>query len=492
MEIKQMRLRRTLVSVLGVLAASAVLAAPASADPLTVMPKIVGAGKVADGPNYSCSASPPSNSTVTNCATSNGYVPPCPGTFCILRYVLNLTATPEPGWRFVSWSGGVPSGCTTNATCGMSTVPIIFPDVVYTPVATFHEIVDASITAKPKAFERVKSAAFGYSSFAGTSVQCKLDGMNKTCPFAVGTHNGSVSFDNLSEGAHTFQVTALSANGNPSEPSASASWVVDTVAPDTTLDPTVGPGEGALQTVNTETFKLVSSEPTGATFECSLDDAAFAPCSSPVTVGELTPGKHSFQTRTIDRAGNVDATAAKRTWTIAVPDADGDGFNANIDCNDAAGSIHPGANDVAGNAVDENCDGADASAAPAVVVAAQGAPEQVVVTVAFFAAAKKSSTKFTTLQVKNVPFGATVSVTCKGKGCPSGLKGKGFTKTNAFGTVTLAKFIKKSLKPGDVVTVIVSKPGAINAVKVLKVRAAKKPLITTKCQPPGAKSPVAC
>jgi hypothetical protein len=223
----------------------------------------------------------------------------------------------------------------------------------------------STITSKPAAFERVKSATLGYSSFIGTSVQCKLDGVNKPCSFGV-DHKGTVTFANLAEGAHSFQVTALSANGNPSEPSASASWVVDTVAPDTTLDPAVGPGEGALQTVNTETFKLGSSEPAGATFECSLDDAASAPCESAVTVGELTPGKHSFQARTIDRAGNVDASAARRTWTIAVPDLDGDGFNANIDCNDAVAPVHPGANDVAGNGVDENCDGADASAgAPA-------------------------------------------------------------------------------------------------------------------------------
>jgi hypothetical protein len=111
---------------------------------------------------------------------------------------------------------------------------------------------------------------------------------------------------------------------------------------------------------------------------------------------------------------------------------------------------------------------------------------------AFFASAKKTSTKFTTLQVKNVPFGSTVTVTCKGKGCPSGLKGKGFTKKDAFGTITLAKFIKKPLKSGDVITVLVSKPDAINAVKILTVRAAKKPLITTKCLPPGAAKPVAC
>ena len=94
--------------------------------------------------------------------------------------------------------------------------------------------------------------------------------------------------------------------------------------------------------------------------------------------------------------------------------------------------------------------------------------------------------------MKNVPLGATVTVTCKGKGCPSGLKGKGFVKKNAFGTVSLSKFIKKALKAKDVITVVVSKPNAISAVKVMTIRASKKPLITTKCQPPGAKSPVAC
>ena len=38
----------------------------------------------------------------------------------------------------------------------------------------------------------------------------------------------------------------------------------------------------------------------------------------------------------------------------------------------------------------------------------------------------------------------------------------------------------------------IGKPGAINAIKTIKLRPSKKPLITTKCQPPGAKSPVAC
>jgi uncharacterized repeat protein (TIGR02543 family) len=486
-----MRLRPTFISLLGVLVASAVFAGPALAGSMTVTPSLLGAGKIEDPGNYLCSGSPPSNGTATACASSNGYVPPCSG-LCILRNVLNLKATPEPGWRFVGWTGSA-AGCSTDPQCNFSIIPFpTQPDVSFAPVAVFHEIVDAAIGAKPPAFAASTSATFGYSSNVGTSVQCKLDGASRACAF--GAHNGSVTLSGLAQGGHTFQVTALSPNGNPSEPAASWSWVVDTNAPDTAFDPSAGPGEGALQTVTSETFKLTSSEPTGATFECSLDSAPFAACSSPVALDGLAPGRHTFAVRAIDRAGNVDASPAVRTWTIAVPDADGDGFNANIDCNDTSAAVHPGANDVPGNGVDENCDGADA-AAPTVQVspqAAPAAPEQVLVTLAFFASAKKGSTKFTTLQVKNVPFGATVNVVCKGRGCPSGLKGKGFTKKNAFGTVSLAKFIKKPVKAGSVITVTVSKPGAINAVKVLTVRAAKKPLIATRCLPPGAKSPVAC
>ena len=186
--------------------------------------------------------------------------------------------------------------------------------------------------------------------------------------------------------------------------------------------------------------------------------------------------------------------------TVEYVDGDQDGFDAHADCNDANAAIHPGAVDVAGNGVDEDCSGADATAPvlgattpPAVIQPARTPdPEQIVVTLAFFSTSKKTTTKFTTLQVKNVPFGSTVKVTCSGKGCPSGLKGKGFTKANAFGTVTLAKFIKKPLRAGIKITVVVSKPNAIAAVKVLTVRASKKPLIATKCQPPGATKPVAC
>jgi Thrombospondin type 3 repeat len=62
------------------------------------------------------------------------------------------------------------------------------------------------------------------------------------------------------------------------------------------------------------TFAFTSSEP-GSTFECKLDGRQFAPCSSPLTV-KVKLGKHSFQVRARDAAGNVDGSPATDTWKV--------------------------------------------------------------------------------------------------------------------------------------------------------------------------------
>jgi hypothetical protein len=63
---------------------------------------------------------------------------------------------------------------------------------------------------------------------------------------------------------------------------------------------------------NAVTLVLGADEP--ASFVCSLDGAAYAPCSSPASYMGLSPGWHSFSVRAIDTSGNVDPTPATSHW----------------------------------------------------------------------------------------------------------------------------------------------------------------------------------
>ena len=70
--------------------------------------------------------------------------------------------------------------------------------------------------------------------------------------------------------------------------------------------------------MSASTVTLVfSSNETGALFECRVDTAAFAGCSSPKRLTGLAAGPHTFEVRAKDTAGNVDASPATRSWTTA-------------------------------------------------------------------------------------------------------------------------------------------------------------------------------
>jgi 3-phytase len=85
----------------------------------------------------------------------------------------------------------------------------------------------------------------------------------------------------------------------------------DTTPPDTSI--TSGPA--GTVTSRDATFAFSSSE-SNSTFQCRLDGAAYAGCSSPMTATGLGDGSHTFYVRATDAAGNVDATPASRTWSV--------------------------------------------------------------------------------------------------------------------------------------------------------------------------------
>lgn len=86
----------------------------------------------------------------------------------------------------------------------------------------------------------------------------------------------------------------------------------DNAAPNAAI--TKGPNKKSKKRKATFEF---SADEAGATFECSLDGAPFASCSSPLRVKvRKKPKKHTFRVRARDAAGNVDATPAQWSWKV--------------------------------------------------------------------------------------------------------------------------------------------------------------------------------
>jgi hypothetical protein len=90
-----------------------------------------------------------------------------------------------------------------------------------------------------------------------------------------------------------------------------SSVTVDTTPPQTTI--TSGPSGTISQ--QDASFSFSSSE-AGSRFQCRLDGASFAACSSPKAYSGLGSGAHRFKVRAIDRAGNVDRTPAIRDFSV--------------------------------------------------------------------------------------------------------------------------------------------------------------------------------
>lgn len=85
----------------------------------------------------------------------------------------------------------------------------------------------------------------------------------------------------------------------------------DVIPPDTRI--TAGP-TGTTRD-RTPTFSF-DSPGGGARFECSLDGRGFSACSSPLEASRLSAGRHVFEVRAIDAAGNLDPTPAALAFRI--------------------------------------------------------------------------------------------------------------------------------------------------------------------------------
>jgi hypothetical protein len=159
-----------------------------------------------------------------------------------------------------------------------------------------------TITSNGAGLSNLDSRSFEFSASETVSYRCSLDEAGyETC-------ESPVNYSGLADGDHTLAVIATDMAGNTK--SQSASWTVDTTAPQTL--------EAHNQISSSITFSFSSSE-NGATFVCSIDGQVFSSCSSPLSFTNLDVGSHPFTVKAIDAAGNMDPVGASYTIQVLAP-----------------------------------------------------------------------------------------------------------------------------------------------------------------------------
>jgi hypothetical protein len=275
--------------------------------------------------------------------------------------------------------------------------------------------VDTALTIAPAELAEVRTATFAATSRAGREFECSIDG----APFAgCGSANpgeeASLRLPAVADGRHTLRVRARYRHFVDMVP-ASRTWIVDTTAPETTVRATAAG------------FELSSNE-SGVTFRCRIDDGAFEPCGASHPVGSLALGAHTFEAFATDRVGNVNARPAKHAWTIAPP--------------------MPAS--------------APMAAEPTPVIVAAAPPR-----LSFSLRYSTRRGRLTRLTVTDLAPRADlrVSVKCpKRKRCP-----KGFAKWNALGTVQLKPLVGKRLPAGTRITVR-ARRGQLTTTRTIAIR----------------------
>jgi parallel beta-helix repeat protein len=206
----------------------------------------------------------------------------------------------EPGDHLFEVRAADEAGNTASASHGWEILDTTDPDTEITDVLPGSVIIHFTGTDD-------------HSLTGALTFECRLD----SDPFAACTSPKIYENTELSVGEHTFEVRAVDEAGNVDATPELHTWtVLDTTAPETVI--TGQPESSTAETGATFVFggSDDSTAASGLAFQCSLDGAAFAACTSPVSYSGLAVGSHTFRVRAADAAGNDDATPAAYTWTI--------------------------------------------------------------------------------------------------------------------------------------------------------------------------------
>jgi hypothetical protein len=166
-----------------------------------------------------------------------------------------------------------------------------------------------TITSAPANPTTATSASFTFTDTDATATfECRLDGAAYAACVSPKAYSG------LSFAAHTFRVRARNVSGFGSE--LAYAWTVNRPPAPPAATITASPTNPT--TATSASFSFTDTDAT-ATFECSLDTAAFAACTSPQAyAGPLALGNHTFRlrARTSSGAAGLGPTTSF-TWTVS-------------------------------------------------------------------------------------------------------------------------------------------------------------------------------
>jgi hypothetical protein len=202
------------------------------------------------------------------------------------------------------------------------------------------------------------------------------------------------------------------------------------------------------------------------------------------------PGEEAYGSAIWDRVGGLYVPDRYiKTYTTgflqsaprcdAAVDQDHDGFAAAQDCNDLDAAIRPGAIEVPGNTVDENCDGIRADLPQLVANVSSG-----------FRVRGKRVT-ITRLLVTSGPSDMAVEFRCSGRRCPlhhRTVKARG-GRANVLSAI---RRYRRRFRAGQKVEVRVASPNRIGKVVRYRLISRKTPASQTLCLPPGSATAHRC
>ena len=201
------------------------------------------------------------------------------------------------------------------------------------PVVTIDSAVDGNgRIMKPGALTSSNTITFRFTATDNVAID------HVECNAGSGTLDNDChspkTYVGLTPGQHTFSIVAYDIFNQVTI--ARFTWTIDNTPPDTKITSavdgngkTIAPGGTTTSTdikltltandISTTGGSIINKDTSGiAGLQCSLDNAPFAACTSPVSYTGLPFGTHTVQARAVDGAGNIDTTPAIFTWTIDI------------------------------------------------------------------------------------------------------------------------------------------------------------------------------